>query len=81
MKRIAIIFCSIIIGNVTCLSAQAGLLTGAAKGIGKGTRAVVGCADRGVKGVGKGAKTVVGCAGKGVKSTCGGVGKATKSVF
>jgi len=81
MKQLSIILFCAVITNITCPSAHAGLLTGAAKGIGKGTKAVAGCADRGVKGVGKGAKTVVVCAGKGVKSTCGGVGKATKTVF
>jgi hypothetical protein len=67
--------------NLFCLSAQAGLVKGAAKGLGKGTKAVVGCADRGVKGVGKGAKTVVGFTGNGVKCTAGGVGKAANTTL
>jgi len=67
--------------TVFCSSAQAGLVKGAAKGLGKGTKAVAGCADRGVKGVGKGAKTVAVCAGKGVKSTAGGLGKAAKTAL
>jgi hypothetical protein len=70
MRDLSVIVLFAMLLNFSCSSAQAGLLTGAVKGIGKG-----------VKGVGKGAKTAVGGVGKGVKSTCGGIGKATKTVL
>ena len=69
MKGLSVVVLSVLLINL-CPSANAGLLTGAVKGIGKG-----------VKGVGKGAKEAVGGIGKGVKSTFGGLGKATKSVL
>lgn len=81
MNSFSAIIAIFLSANLFCVSAQAGLLNGAVKGIGKGTKTVVGCADRGVKGVGKGAKTVVKGTGKGVEGTAGGLGKATKTVL
>lgn len=81
MNRFTAIIGTLLLVGLFSAPVQAGLLNGAVKGVGKGTKAVVGCADRGVKGVGKGAKTVTGCAGKGAKSTVGGVGKATKTAL
>lgn len=43
-------------------------MNGAGKGIGKATKSVFGCADRGVKGVGKGARTCAGGVGKAIKT-------------
>jgi hypothetical protein len=67
MKNILLVF-SLFLAAFACLPANAGLMNGAAKGIGKATKSVTGCVDRGVKGVGKGAKTTAGCAGKAVKT-------------
>jgi len=70
MKNFLVIILSVLLINLLCPSAHAGLVNGAVKGIGKG-----------IKGVGKGAKSAVGGVGKGVKSTFGGLGKATKTVL
>jgi len=70
MKKILVIASVAFFANLNCLSAQAGLVNGAAKGIGKATKSVSGCVSRGAKGV-----------GKATKSTFGGMGKAVKSVF
>lgn len=70
MKSVLLTIFSFLIATFACAPANAGLVNGATKGVGKATKSVFGCADRGVKGVGKGAKT---CAG--------GVGKALKTIF
>ncbi len=70
MKNFLAIILSVLLISLFCSSAQAGIVNGAVKGIGKG-----------VKGVGKGAKSAVGGVGKGIKSTFGGLGKATKTVL
>lgn len=65
MKKILVVFvCLSVLGP----AAQAGLVKGAAKGMGKAAKSVGGCMDRGAKGTMKGAKTVVGVPGKVVKS-------------
>jgi hypothetical protein len=70
MRSLSVFILVALLINLASPSAQAGLLNGAVKGIGKG-----------IKGVGKGAKSAVGGVGKGVKSTVGGVGKATKTIL
>ena len=68
MKKISAMLAVLLVITATCSSANAGLLTGAAKGLGKGVKSVAGCVDRGVKGVGKGVKSTFGGIGKGIKS-------------
>ena len=69
MKHTRRIIVSLLIAVVAGLPVNAGVVKGGLKGIGKGAKTVVGCANRGVKGVGKGAKTTVGGVGKAVKTT------------
>ncbi len=68
MKKITVILSFMFIAGTICPSANAGLVNGAAKGLGKATKSVCGCIDRGIKGVGKGVKTCFGCVGKGFKT-------------
>ena len=70
MKNIVLTVSVLYLAVLACLPVQAGLINGARKGLGKATKSVAGCADRGVKGIHKGAKTCT-----------GGVGKAVKTVF